>query len=84
VLKHISTATKQRPNQKRNKSKMKKITDSSVTDQHEAARAHAQMQEAATNSVMRHQTRRMSGSESTQGEALLVGGKLAALAKVAK
>jgi hypothetical protein len=60
-----------------------KITDPGV-DQHEAARAHAQMQEQATNGLMKHQSRKMGSTASTQGQALLVGGKLAALAKVAK
>jgi hypothetical protein len=60
-----------------------KITDPGI-DQHEAARAHAHAQEQAVNNTMTHQSRKMAGTESTKGEALLVGGKLAALTKVAK
>ena len=48
-------------------------------DQHEAARAHAQMQEQATNNVMKHQTRAMGAAENTKGDAMLMGGKFAGL-----
>lgn len=51
-------------------------------DQHEAARAHAQAQEQATNGVMKSQTRQMGASENTKGDAMLVGGKFSGLARV--
>ena len=51
-------------------------------DQHEAARAHAQAQEQATNNVMKNQTRPMGSSENTKGDAMLVGGKFSGLARV--
>ena len=60
---------------------MKKITDASVTDQHEAARAHAQAQEQATNNVMKNQTRPMGAAENTRGDAMLIGGKFSGLVR---
>ena len=39
-------------------------------DQHEAARAHAQAQEQATNNVMKHQSRAMGSVENTRGTAM--------------
>jgi hypothetical protein len=47
----------------------KKITDPGI-DQHEAARAHAAAQEQHTNNVMRNQSRKMAGTESTKGPAM--------------